>query len=76
MEANQALRARFSSAVSTTVEDAGIANKDINSSIDRQYLKLYICTISALTVLNINFNLQKFKYLQIHCNLIMKLVGI
>ncbi|CAI8592385.1 unnamed protein product [Vicia faba] len=34
IEANQALRARFSSAVSTTVEDAGIANKDINSSID------------------------------------------
>ncbi|KAG4384698.1 hypothetical protein GLYMA_13G330600v4 [Glycine max] len=34
MEANQALRARFSSAVSTTLEDAGIANKDINSSID------------------------------------------
>ncbi|CAL5200221.1 unnamed protein product [Lathyrus oleraceus] len=34
MEANQALRARFSSAVATTVEDAGIANNDINSSID------------------------------------------
>lgn len=34
MEANQALRARFSSSVSTTLEDAGIANTDINSSID------------------------------------------
>ncbi|KAI4356104.1 hypothetical protein L6164_000151 [Bauhinia variegata] len=34
MEANQALRAQFSSAVSTTLEDAEIANKDINSSID------------------------------------------
>ncbi|KAH1207806.1 Kinesin-like protein KIN-5D [Glycine max] len=34
MEANHALRARFSSAVSTTLEDAGTANKDINSSID------------------------------------------
>ncbi|CAL0321913.1 unnamed protein product [Lupinus luteus] len=34
MEANQVLRARFSTAVSTTLEDAGIANKDINSSID------------------------------------------
>ncbi|KAF7805531.1 kinesin-like protein KIN-5D [Senna tora] len=34
MEANQALRARFSSAVSTTLEDAEVANKDINSSID------------------------------------------
>lgn len=47
MEANQALRARFSSAVATTVEDAGIANNDINSSIDRQYLELYICMIIA-----------------------------
>ena len=45
MEANQALRARFSSAVSTTLEDAGIANKDINSSIDRQYFVnlLHLC---------------------------------
>ncbi|PNY09859.1 125 kDa kinesin-like protein [Trifolium pratense] len=34
MEANQALRTRFSSSVSTTLEDAGIANTDINSSID------------------------------------------
>ncbi|KAL9322822.1 hypothetical protein ACSQ67_010875 [Phaseolus vulgaris] len=34
IEANQTLRSRFSSAVSTTLEDAGIANKDINSSID------------------------------------------
>ncbi|RHN74088.1 putative protein kinase [Medicago truncatula] len=34
MEANQALQARFSSSVSTTLEDAGIANTDINSSID------------------------------------------
>ncbi|KAK4255008.1 hypothetical protein QN277_008071 [Acacia crassicarpa] len=34
IEANQALRARFSSALSTTLEDAEIANKDINSSVD------------------------------------------
>ncbi|XP_019436239.1 PREDICTED: kinesin-like protein KIN-5D isoform X2 [Lupinus angustifolius] len=34
IEANQVLRARFSSAVSTTLEDADLANKDINSSID------------------------------------------
>ncbi|XP_028775847.1 kinesin-like protein KIN-5D [Neltuma alba] len=34
VEANQALRARFSSAVSTTLEDVEIANKDINSSVD------------------------------------------
>ncbi|KAK2370912.1 kinesin protein KIN-5D [Trifolium repens] len=34
IEANQALRTRFSSSVSTTLEDAGIANTDINSSID------------------------------------------
>ena len=50
MEANQALRARFSSAVSTTLEDAGTANKDINSSIDRQYLVSYLCIIIALGV--------------------------
>lgn len=47
MEANQALRAQFSSAVSTTLEDAGIANKDINSSIDCQYFVLYICIINS-----------------------------
>ncbi|XP_020214871.1 kinesin-like protein KIN-5D [Cajanus cajan] len=34
MEANHLLRARFSSAASTTLEDAEIANKDINSSIE------------------------------------------
>ncbi|KAJ1377030.1 P-loop containing nucleoside triphosphate hydrolase [Sesbania bispinosa] len=34
MEANQVLRSRFSSAVSTTVEDGEIANKDINTSIE------------------------------------------
>ncbi|CAL0324230.1 unnamed protein product [Lupinus luteus] len=34
MEANQVLRARFSSTVSTTLEDADLANKEINSSID------------------------------------------
>ncbi|XP_015935673.1 kinesin-like protein KIN-5D [Arachis duranensis] len=34
MEANQGLRTQFSSAVSTTLEDAGTANKDINLSID------------------------------------------
>ncbi|KAG4988653.1 hypothetical protein JHK82_030990 [Glycine max] len=34
MEANHLLRDRFSSAVSTTLEDAEIANKDINSSIE------------------------------------------
>ncbi|KAI4353497.1 hypothetical protein L6164_002442 [Bauhinia variegata] len=34
MEANQVLRAQFQSAVSTTLEDAETANKDINSSID------------------------------------------
>ncbi|CAL0334066.1 unnamed protein product [Lupinus luteus] len=34
MEANQAARIRFSSAVSTTLEDAETANKDINSSIE------------------------------------------
>ncbi|KAK7261422.1 hypothetical protein RIF29_27732 [Crotalaria pallida] len=39
MEANQVLRTRFSSAVSTTLEDAGTANKDINKSIDHS-LKL------------------------------------
>ena len=45
MEANHALRARFSSAVSTTLEDAGTANKDINSSIDCQYFVnlLHLC---------------------------------
>lgn len=42
IEANQALRARFSSAVSTTLEDAEVANKDIDSSVDRQYLISYI----------------------------------
>lgn len=57
MEANQDLRTRFSSAVSTTLEDAGIANKDINSSIDRQYLELYLCIIVALVVVTINVNL-------------------
>jgi len=45
IEANQTLRSRFSSAVSTTLEDAGIANKDINSSIDRQYFVLHLCVI-------------------------------
>ena len=40
MEANQILRARFSSAVSTALEDVNIANKDLLSSIDRQYLIL------------------------------------
>ncbi|XP_061361837.1 kinesin-like protein KIN-5D [Gastrolobium bilobum] len=34
MEANKVLRARFSSAVSTTLEDAETANKDMNSSIE------------------------------------------
>ncbi|XP_050291706.1 kinesin-like protein KIN-5D [Quercus robur] len=34
MEANQILRARFSSAVSTALEDVNIANKDLLSSID------------------------------------------
>ncbi|XP_015952328.1 kinesin-like protein KIN-5D [Arachis duranensis] len=34
IEANQVLRARFSSAVSTTLEDAEVANKDINSSVE------------------------------------------
>ncbi|MED6182536.1 Kinesin-like protein KIN-5D [Stylosanthes scabra] len=34
MEANHGLRTQFSSAVSTTLEDAGTANKDINLSID------------------------------------------
>ena len=38
MEANQILRARFSSAVSTALEDVDIANKDLLSSIDCQYL--------------------------------------
>ncbi|KAK7257751.1 hypothetical protein RIF29_31964 [Crotalaria pallida] len=33
-EVNQSLRAEFSSALSTTLEDAEIANKDINSSIE------------------------------------------
>lgn len=41
IEANQALRSRFSSAMSTTLEDAEIANKDINSSVDREYLILH-----------------------------------
>jgi len=58
MEANQALRARFSSSVSTTLEDAGIANTDINSSIDRQYLELHICMIITLVVVTINVSLQ------------------
>lgn len=40
-EANQILRARFSSAVSTALEDVDIANKDLLSSIDRQYLILH-----------------------------------
>ncbi|RDX72318.1 Kinesin-like protein KIN-5D, partial [Mucuna pruriens] len=35
MEASHLLRDRFSSAVSTTLEDAEIANKDINSSIEQ-----------------------------------------
>ena len=43
MEANQILRARFSSAVSTALEDVDIANKDLLSSIDRQYLILHAC---------------------------------
>lgn len=34
-EANQALRTRFSSAVSAAIEDADTANKDLLSSIDR-----------------------------------------
>lgn len=42
MEANQVLRAQLSSAASNTLEDAEIANKDINSSIERQYLVSYI----------------------------------
>lgn len=38
MDANQILRSRFSSAVSSTLEDADIANKNLLSSIDRKYL--------------------------------------
>lgn len=38
MDANQILRSRFSSAVSSTLEDADIASKNLLCSIDRKYL--------------------------------------
>lgn len=41
MEANQVLRAQFSSALSTALEDVDTANKDLFSSIDRQYLIIH-----------------------------------
>jgi hypothetical protein len=40
MEANQILRSQFSSAVSIALDDVNIANKDLLSSIDSQYLIL------------------------------------
>lgn len=42
MEANQILRAQFSSAVSAAVEDVDVANNSLLSSIDRQYLILLV----------------------------------
>jgi len=56
IEANQTLRSRFSSAVTTTLEDAGIANKDINSSIDRQYFALLMhhhCCLGLDNTINV-----------------------
>jgi len=41
MEANQDLRAQFSSAMSAALGDVESANKDLLSSIDRQYLILH-----------------------------------
>lgn len=41
MEANQNLRAGFSSAVSTALEDADVASTDLLTSIDCQYLDLH-----------------------------------
>lgn len=41
MEANQNLRGRFSSAVSTALEDVDLANNNLLTSIDRQYLFAY-----------------------------------
>ena len=59
MEDNHLRRDRFSSAVSTTLEDAEIASKDINSSIERQYLVSYILIINALVnhVTDINWRI-------------------
>ena len=37
MEANQNLRTRFSSAVSSALEDVDVANKNLLSSIDRKH---------------------------------------
>lgn len=42
-EAIETLRARFSYAVSAALEDADIANRNMLSSIDRQYLFLHAC---------------------------------
>lgn len=42
MDANQMLRSRFSSAVSSVLEDANTASKKFISSIDRKYLVLFI----------------------------------
>lgn len=42
LEANQNLRDRFSSAVSTTLEDADAANNNLHTSIDSVYHYPYI----------------------------------
>ena len=54
MEANQNLRDRFTSAVSTALEDADAANKNLLTSIDSQYLFFHVsrdfnCTFYELS---------------------------
>lgn len=70
MDANQLLRSRFSTAVSSVLEDANIASKGFLSSIDRKYL---VCACYR-TYLALKTKTQKS--LQIHYNLTMKHVVI
>lgn len=70
MEANQNIHARFSSAVSTALQDADVANSNLLTSIDRQYLDSLVVRFQLTMDLIYIAPLTKLiEYLQIHCNL-------
>ena len=70
MEANQNIHAQFSSAVSTALQDADVANSSLLTSIDCQYLDSLVVRFQLTMDLIYIAPLTKLiEYLQIHCNL-------